>query len=428
MNNWRIDSQEVDCFFNTVEKIKRKMQKNEDDMARIKDFVTPAGAKTREIKFEHKIRAYRRNRFFKILVISIVSALMIGMILFLWDNSVYTSYTEISSFPRISSSDSVCLDYNGRILTYSKDGVSSMDTKGNLIWNETYQMQDPIVEINGNAVAVGDYNGHIIYVMNEKGKVCEIDTNLPIKDICVSKTGVVAAVLQDSKLMKLSLYDAKGNKFVESECRMSQSGYPMAVALSDSGEVMAVSYFYVDSGSMKSSIAFYNFTDVGQNSLDRLVGGNEYASTIVPYIGFSGKDTAFAVGNSRISFYSGTDKPVSIAENLLSEEIQAVYTGSEYVGLVYIDSTGASLYRMDLYDKKGKLILSQNIDIEYQKIIIQKNSIVAYNDIECVMYSLSGKEKYRGTFGKSVSLLIPANKSNRFIMVSSASIDIIELN
>ena len=76
----------------------------------------------------------------------------------------------------------------------------------------------------------------------------------------------------------------------------------------------------------------------------------------------------------------------------------------------------------------GSLVLNQNIDIDYQNILIQKNSIVVYNNTECVMYSMSGREKYRGIFGKSVSLLIPTNKSNRFIMISPASIDIIELN
>ena len=402
-------------------------------MARIKDFVTPEGAKPTKkskMEFEHKIKAHRRGRFLRILTISIISALVIGIILFLWDNSVYTSYTEMASFPRISGSDSVCLNHNGRILTYSKDGISSMDTKGNLVWNETYEMQDPIVAVNGDAVAVGDYGGHIIYVMNAKGKVGQIDTNLPIRNVCVSKSGIVAAVLEDSKVTKLNLYDVtrKEQEIVTSECRMSQTGYPMAVALSDTGEVMQVSYLYVDSGSMKSHIAFYNFADVGQNSVDRLVGGNICEDTVIPYVGFLGKDSAFAVGNNRISFYGGADKPVSVAERLLSEEIQGVYTGGEYVGLVYIDTTGAALYRIDIYDKKGNIILSQNIDIDYQNILIQKNSIVVYNNTECVMYSMSGREKYRGIFGKSVSLLIPTNKSNRFIMISPASIDIIELN
>lgn len=404
------------------------MQKIEGHMARIKEFASPVETKNKKTEFEHKIKTYRRNRFMKILATGIAIFLIAAVIFFLWDNSVYTSYTEISSFPRVSSSNSVCVNHNGRVLTYSKDGISSIDTKGNTIWNETYQMQNPIVEVNENAVAVGDYGGHIIYVMDEKGKAGQIDTNLPIRDLCVSKTGIVAAVLEDNNLMRLNLYSPKGEELVKSECRMSQSGYPVAVALSDTGEVMEVSYLYVDSGTMKSSVAFYNFSDVGQNSVDRLVGGNEYADSVIPYIGFLGKDSAYAVANNRISFYSGSEKPVSIAEKLLGEEIQAVYVGNEHVALVYIDTTGAALYRIDLYDKKGNLVISKNIDIDYQNVLIQKNSMVIYSNTECVMYNFSGKEKYRGTFGKSVSLLIPSNKINRFIMVSSDSIDIIELN
>ena len=396
-------------------------------MARIKQFVSPANNKKLKLEFERKIKAHRRGRAIKIVTVSVACALFMAAVLYLWNNSVYSSYTEISSFPRVSGSSSTHLNHNGRVLTYSKDGISSIDTKGNVVWNETYQMQNPMVEVNGNAVAIGDYNGHVIFVMDEKGKVGEIDTNLPIKDLCISKTGIVAVILEDSKVTRLNLYNAKGKELVKSESRMSQNGYPVAVALSDTGEVMEVSYLYVDSGTVKSSVAFYNFSDVGQNSVDRLVSGNEYADTIIPIVGFSGKDTAYAVGNGRISFYQGADKPVSIAEKLLSEEIQAVYTGDEYVGLIYIDTTGAALYRIDVYDKKGNMVLNKSIDIDYHNILIQKNSVVVYNNTECAMYNMSGKEKYRGTFGKSVSLLIPANKNNRFVMVTSDSIDIIEL-
>ena len=397
-------------------------------MAKIRQFSSLKEEKNDRMKFEEKIKKYKRDRMKKLLLSAVLFVFLVAVIYFIGSNITYSNYTEISSFPRTSGKESICLDYNGRIISYSKDGISSMDTKGRLIWNETYQMQRPMVEINGNSVAVGDYNGNVIYVLNEKGKVVEIDTNLPIQDLCISKTGIVAAVLKDSKLTRLNLYDTKGNEVVKSECRMSQSGYPVAIALSDSGEVMQVSYLYVDSGTVKSSVAFYNFSGVGQNNIDRLVGGNECADTVIPYVGFLGKDNAFAVGNSRISFYSGEEKPVSIAEKLLNEEIQAVYTGGEYVGLVYNDTTGAAFYRLDIYDKKGKMISSQNIDIEYQNILIQKNSVVIYNNTECVMNSMSGREKYRGTFGKSVSLLIPSNKSNRFVMVSSDSIDVIELN
>lgn len=397
-------------------------------MAQIREFVPQKGITDNKMEFEDKIKRHRRSRFFKTGVAILLSVFIVTGGYLYWDNMKYTSYTQVSTVPRTSARDSTCLNHNGRVLTYSKDGISSIDEKGNVIWNETYQMQRPIVRINENAVAVGDYNGNTIYVMNEKEKLGEIKTNLPIRDFCVSKTGIVAAVLEDSKVTRLNVYNATGTELVKSESRMSQNGYPIALALSDSGEVMAVSYLYVDSGMVKSSVAFYNFSDVGQNSVDRLVSGNDYVDTIVPFVGFLGKDAAFAVGDSRISFYSGGEKPVSTAEKLLSEEIQSVYTGSEHVALVYLDATGASLYRLDVYDKKGSLVLSRNIDLEFQNILLEKNYILIYNEQECVMYSMTGSEKYRGTFAKSASLLIPLDKGRRFIMVTGDSIDVIELN
>lgn len=397
-------------------------------MAQIKQFIPKKGNIENKMEFEEKIKKYKRSRFFRLGGLA-VGLLILFIVLYLyWDNAKYTTYTQISTVSRSGSSDSRSLNHNGRVLTYSKDGISSTDTKGNVIWNETYQMQNPIVSVNENAVAVGDYNGNIIYVMNEKGKVGEIDTNLPIRDICISKTGVVAAVLEDTKLTRLSVYNSTGEEAVKSEARMSQTGYPISVALSDTGEVMMVSYLYVDSGVMKSSVAFYNFSDVGQNRVDRLVGGSDYTDTIIPYVGFLGRDAAFAIGDSRISFYSGADMPVSVAEKILSEEIQAAYAGGEHVALVFLDTTGASLYRVDVYDKKGNLLFQQNIDIEFQNILLEKSYVLIYNEQECVMYTLSGSQKYRGTFAKKASLLIPTESGKRFVMVTADSIDVIELN
>ena len=397
-------------------------------MALIKEFRPKKDYSNRKKKteFEQRIKSHRRSRVMKVLFFSIICIAFISSIYYFAENLTYTYYTEISSYPRLSSSDSICVDYNGKILTYSKDGISCMDSKGDVIWNETYQMQSPIVEVNKDSVAVGDYGGHIIYVLNEKGKVGEIDTNLPIRDFCISETGIVATVLQDQRATKLNVYNTR-KILVESEIYMNQNGYPVAVALSDNGKVMEVSYLQVDSGTVKSSIAFYNFSEVGQNSVDRFISGYDYDNIVIPYVGFFEDNGAFAVGNGRISFYSGEDKPISMAEKLLSEEIQGVYRGKNYVALVFVDTTGAALYRMDLYDKKGNIILSKTIDIEIHDILIQDKNFVVYNDTECVMYHISGREKYRGTFGKSASLLMPFGKNNRFIMVTPVSVDIIEL-
>ena len=403
------------------------LQKIEDCMARIKDFVTPAGAKSNKIEFEHKIKAHRRGRFLKITSIGIVVVLFVGALIFLWKNAIYTSYSEISSYPRISSSDSVCLNHNGKVLSYSKDGISSMDTKGNLVWNETYQMQDPIVEVNGNAVAVGDYNGHIIYVMDEKGKVGEVDTNLPIRDLCVSKTGIVAAVLKDSKLTRLNLYDPKGKELVKSECRMSQNGYPVAVALSDTGEVMEVSYLYVDSGVMRSGIGFYNFGAVGQNELHNYVSGFNYTDSVVPYVKFLNNEIAVAVADDRIMFYKGDQKPAVLSETLLSEQILSVYTGKEYVGLVYENKDGVTKYYMDLYNIEGEKEDTLEFDCEYTDIVITEKTILIYNKNEWNVYTIGGRMKFSGTYENNIRKIIPTNHIENYMIVTDETLETVIL-
>lgn len=396
-------------------------------MSKIKEFTPRKERNSRSIAFEQKIKSHRRGRILKSLFFTIAIILSVWILYYLWDNSSYSYYSEVSSYPRFSSSNSICVNHNGRVLTYSKDGINSMDAKGVVIWNETYEMQNPLVEVNKNAVAVGDYGGHVIYVLDEKGKVGEIDTNLPIRDFCISENGIVAAILEDQKATKLNLYDSKGKILVESESYMNQNGYPVAVALSENAEVMEVSYLQVDNSKVTSHVAFYNFSEVGQNKVDRLVSGRAYEETVIPYVGFFEDGGSFAVGSGRIIFYEGEEKPIDLAIKMLTEEIQAVYRGDNHVILVYVDTTGAALYRIDMYDKKGNLVLSETVDIQIHDILIQDKNIVIYNDTECIMYGISGKEKFRGSFGKSVSLLIPFNRVNRFLMITPTSVDVIEL-
>lgn len=396
-------------------------------MSKIKEFTPRKGRNSRSKAFEQKIKSHRRGRILKSLFFTVAIILAVWILYYLWDNSSYSYYSEVSSYPRFSSSNSICVNHNGRVLTYSKDGINSMDAKGVVIWNETYEMQNPLVEVNKNAVAVGDYGGHVIYVLDEKGKVGEIDTNLPIRDFCISENGIVAAILEDQKATKLNLYDSKGKILVESESYMNQNGYPVAVALSENAEVMEVSYLQVDSSKVTSHVAFYNFSEVGQNKVDRLVSGRAYEETVIPYVGFFEDGGSFAVGSGRIIFYEGEEKPIDLAIKMLTEEIQAVYRGDNHVILVYVDTTGAALYRIDMYDKKGNLVLSETVDIQIHDILIQDKNIVIYNDTECIMYGISGKEKFRGSFGKSVSLLIPSNRANRFLMITPTSVDVIEL-
>ena len=54
---------------------------------------------------------------------------------------------------------------------------------------------------------------------------------------------------------------------------------------------------------MKTNVVFYNFSEVGQNETERVVGGfNHYDSTIVADVNFIDENTVAAVGEDVVAY------------------------------------------------------------------------------------------------------------------------------
>ena len=207
---------------------------------------------------------------------------------------------------------------------------------------------------------------------------------------------------------------------------MQKSGYPLAIALSPDGKLLAVSYLSVESGSMKSSVAFYNFSSVGQNFVDNFASGADYADAVVPYITFMDNDTSFAVADNRLVIYSGDQIPKSTADVLLDEEIQSVFYNENNIGLVYLDTTGQGRYRLDVYATTGLVEHSVYFDIDYKDIILWKDNILIYNETQCLLTNMEGLVRFSGEFEKPYMLLTPSS-TKRYVGVSKESIDVLEL-
>lgn len=402
-------------------------------MANIRDYLKEKEKRQKaekKVDYKEKIRSHKLAIFYRIILTVAMIVAAVAFFIIQWKNKVYTQGTVTSSFPVIIVQGATVKELGGNILLYSKDGASCIDAKGNAVWNRTYEMQTPLISICDQMTAIGDYNGRAIYVMDKNGEKGTINTNLPIRDFCVSANGVVAAVLDDADITRIYVYNGNENTdepIVYGKATMDKSGYPVSVSLTPNGNLMAVSFLYVDSGNMKSSVAFYNFGEVGKNETDNYVSGFDYLDTIVPYVQFMDNDSAFAVSDDRIVFFSGAERPVNIASNFLEEEVQSVYYNENYVGLVFHNQSGESAYRLEVYDKSGSKIHTQLFDIEYTDIVFNKDQIIIYNDLDCQIFSMNGVEKFAGNFEKSTSLVIPTSSTYRYVVVTSDSIDTIEL-
>ncbi|NLL78207.1 MAG: hypothetical protein GX234_00010 [Clostridiales bacterium] len=371
---------------------------------------------------QHRLRIFMRT----VIIIIAVSAVVLATVVSL-KNRTYSGYEIVDTVERKEVLDAACMEYNGNILTYSRDGVSCTNTDGVVLWNQTFEMQSPIMDMEGDKVAFGDYNGSVIYVMDANGPVGQIDTMMPIRNFCISSSGVVAAVLDEGNVTWIYLFDAKGNTIAYFKTTMKKSGYPVSIAISPNGLMVQVSYLYVESGYMRSSVAFYNFGPVGQNEIDNFVGGYDYTDTIVPFVRFLDDRTAFAVGDSRLMMYEGAQIPTSSWENLLTEEIQKIYYSENYIALVYYDVTGETTYRMDIYGRDGKIVDTVKFNIEYTDIKFQKDKVIIYDEMECLIHYVGGADIFSAQFEKGVLAVIPTSAFNRYVLVTADSIDTIEL-
>lgn len=380
-----------------------------------------------QITYKEKIRKHRLTTVYRVLLVVIALGAVAALIMVQYKRHIYTGYDIVSSINREESVESVDMRLQDSILTYSKDGAHCTDSKGNVKWNQTYEIQDIKVETCQDVVAIGNYNGREIYVQNTEKQLGTINTTMPLRNLTVSATGTVTAVLADTDVAWVNTYNAQGENTFKGQVHMHDSGYPAAISLSPNGELLAVSYVYVDAGILKTDIAFYNFGSVGDNYNDHLVSVYSYSDLVVPEVQFMNDSTAFAVGDGRLMIYSGAQKPVSLAEHLYDQEVQSVFYSDKYIGLIFISEKEDSRYRMDVYNLKGEKEGSYYFDIEYADVFFGEDNFTVYNETECIITTLEGVEKYNGYFSKSVNLMLPTGTAYKYILVTDNSIDTIQL-
>ncbi|MDO4284886.1 MAG: DUF5711 family protein [Eubacteriales bacterium] len=386
-----------------------------------------SGERAQRANYVKQIRSHRLAVFLRAVLLLGSTAAIIALIVVQLNNRTFTeaSFVRVSDITALESTS--YLELNGRILAYSKDGASCIDTRGNVLWNITYEMQQPIVALCGGVAAIGDYGGSSVYVMDTAGQLGTIQTDLPVYSLAVAENGTVAAVLTDTDATWVNMFDVNGNLIEEAKMTMGQMGYPLSISVSPSGELLCVSHLQVDSASVKTSVAFYNFGAVGQNYSDNCVSGFDYANEVVPYVQFIDNETAFAVSDSRIAFFNGREIPQNGTNNMFADQLEGVYYDGSYVALVFPDTTGEYKYRLDLYNTAGSKASSFGFDLDYTNLQIEGDRILIYNAQECQIYSTSGTQKFAGEFGRTVSLLIPSARSNVLTVITDGNIETMTL-
>lgn len=365
-------------------------------------------------------------------IVVIISAIIcIIFYVFFEMNRTYGAVSVVNSINRADSSSVQYLEYNGNILKYSKDGASALSLDGEILWNGSYDFKNPMAVTCGNYVAIADIGGKEIYIFNGNDTGTKLEVEAAVEQISVANQGVVAAILENDDEAQINIYDPYSTTEqlkVSISTSTDSDGYPVAIALSEDGKKLVTSYINISSGVLESSVNFYNFDEVGKNSVDRIVGSRPLDREIVSNIEFINKTTICAYTETGFKLYTMKQTPQDIAEVTMTKTIKSICHNKQYITFVLEDVENMEYpYLIQVYNTAGKLVLEKNVDCDYEKIEMGQKEILLYSKRESEIIRINGIEKLICDFDAEIEYFFPISGSDKYILIDKEKINEIKL-
>lgn len=354
-----------------------------------------------------------------ILLLILVATVAIVGTYFLIQYQTY-NYVEITTVYENSSTDNAnyvqCFD---GVLRYSRDGVVLLTEKGDEVWNQPCQMSNPVVEMCGDSVAIGDKGGTSILVFQRNGLKGEVQTTKTIEKFAVSSQGIVSAILKDEEMPLVMCYDAVGNKLVEHKVVPKHMGYPVDVSISEDGKTLLVSYIYTEGSEVVSKISYYYFGDGYASSNEYQVYQKDFKDTVIPVTDFLKNDISLLVADNALIIYKGLQHIEESTRVELKTEIQSVAYNEELIAVV-LRKDNATDYKLNIYNTKGKLLSSVDVDKEYEKVKISDGQVILYDGQACSIYMKNGVKKYEGVIEQKIMEIFALGGMNKYMVINAS--------
>ena len=368
----------------------------------------------------------RKKRWKKTaLIAAVVAALAVGVYLLI-NLQTYTSARVLDTYTVSGASGSAYEQFADGVLKYSRDGISYLNQHGEEMWNQPYQMKNPVVDVNGSSAAVADKGGNAVLVFNEEGVRGETQTNLPIERVRVSEQGIVSVILTDENEARVLCYDAAGNLLVENKTSMNGTGYPLDVALSPDGETMQVLYLYTEAGAVKSRVIYYNFGESGEEKTDHLVAQMEYEDTVMASGFFMDENISVAVGDNRLTIYRGGNVPEETQNIEIKKQIKSVFHNEKYIGMV-LKNEGKEGYELRLYNTRGQVAMSENFTGDYSHVKLCGSQVIMYDGKNCSIFTRGGIRKFDGEMNSNILEIFPVPGVNKYIVMNENGLEVVRL-
>ncbi len=384
--------------------------------------------KTNYEELDEQIRDHRRTLLKNIVRGTIAVVLLVFVVELIMALRHYNSYEVSNTIERSNSSTTQYESFHGYLLEYSNDGISCVGDNDEIVWNQSFEMVSPEIQICGDYLVVYDAAGTEIFILTESGLQKNIETTSPIQTVCIAEQGTIAVLMKEDQEYQVKLFDKKGNELANGKFYGNKGGFPIDIALSYDGTKLAVDFVDVSNGTLSTTISFYNFGSVGQSEIDNNVGSYTFDGIVVPEIDYVSNSRMVGMGTGKMLVFEGTQKPKLTREVVIEEEIMAYFHNEKYVGIVYDNIEVENSWHIKVMDMRGNVVMENDTTILFDTIeFLSNNEICVSNGTECELFTTHSIKKFSYTFDKELYKILAGDNGQNYTFIFKDTIEEVRL-
>ena len=142
---------------------------------------------------------------------------------------------------------------------------------------------------------------------------------------------------------------------------------------------------------------------------------------------FLDNDTVCIFLKNGFELYKMREIPESLKALTYDKDILRVDANDEHIAVVLDYNTNGYQTQTLVYDLTGTLIFQKETAETYEAVCLAGDDLLLYGRLTCVIWRLNGEKKINTGFNNAVYTILPADKSDRYILFRETSIDTIVL-
>ena len=246
-----------------------------------------------------------KNKFLRIIVPIILLAatgafIYVENTLITFGETAFFQETDIRFSHSFDDRASIYASGNRFFYLSTRDGIRFVSSEnGEIRWNHSYSMLDPILKGRGDYAAVCDNRGNILFVFGPSGLLhTEKRFDNPILFFTVNARGDSGVILQEGEDYRVFAFDRAGSTIFEYVIAENNI-MPLAMDISEDGRIVAISLLDINNIAVNSRIIFIYTREEGRSYSRSIFSGFEHENQLVPFIRF--------MANNRLIYMSDVE-------------------------------------------------------------------------------------------------------------------------